>query len=84
LNAALTCGYGAIMDPIVQGSLQTPDGYWTVEVIRYGRARWYRVTHATTVVEERASLGTVQRILGDAMATLEPVQEEPGADNGTA
>jgi hypothetical protein len=72
------------MDPIVEGTLRTADGYWTVEAIRYGRARWYRVTHATTVVEERASLGTVQRILGDAMATLEPVQAEPGADGGIA
>jgi hypothetical protein len=72
------------MDPIVEGALRTSDGYWTVEVIRYGRARWYRVSHATTVVEERASLGTVQRILGEAMATLEPVQADPGTNNGIA
>jgi hypothetical protein len=63
------------MDPVVEGTLQTPDGYWRVQVVRYGRSRWYRVSHATTVLEERASLGTVQRILGNAMATLEPVEE---------
>jgi hypothetical protein len=63
------------MEPVTEGALRTADGYWTVEVIRYGRARWYRISHATTVLEERASLGTVQRILGVAMATLEPVEE---------
>lgn len=72
------------IDPIVEGTLATPDGYWTVEAIRDGRARWYRVSHATTVVAERASLGTVQRILGDAMATLEPVRTDPGAAGGIA
>ena len=72
------------MEPVAEGALRTPDGYWTVEVIRYGWARWYRISHATTVVEERASLGTVQRILGNAMATLEPVQADSDADNGIA
>lgn len=62
------------MDPVVEGTLQTPDGYWRVEVVRYPRReRWYRVWHANTVVADQAPLGTVQWILGDAMATLEPV-----------
>ena len=57
--------------------MQTPDGYWRVEVVRYGRSqRRYRVIHATTVVEERASLGTVQRILGDTYATLAPAEAD--------
>lgn len=66
------------MDPIVEGTLRTPDSYWLVEVVRYGRARWYRVTHATTVLEERASLATVQRILGDTFAELERVDGQAG------
>lgn len=61
------------MREIVEGVLATPDGYWRVEVVRAGRDRWYRVTHAATVVAERAAIGTVQRILGDAFQLLEPV-----------
>ncbi|WP_433730855.1 hypothetical protein ACQP2Y_21185 [Actinoplanes sp. CA-051413] len=64
------------MDPVVESELRTPDGYWRVQVVRYGPGqRWYRVIHATTQVADRVPLATVQRILGDAMATLEPVQE---------
>lgn len=68
------------MDPVIEGALQTPDGYWRVEVVRYGPGqRWYRVTHAATVVAERAPLATVQRILGDAFGTLEPVEADTGS-----
>ena len=58
----------------VEGALQTPDGYWRIEVLRGGRDRWYRVLHAQTVVAEKASLSTVQRILGDAFAELEQIE----------
>lgn len=51
--------------------MQTPDGYWRVEVVRAGRQRWYRVWHAETVVAEKAAIATVERILGDAFGTLE-------------
>lgn len=79
-HAGLTCGYGAIMDPVTEGALETPDGYWLVEIVRYGpKQRWYRVTHAATVVADRAPLATVQRILGDAFSTLEPVDAQPGS-----
>jgi len=72
------------MDPIVEGELCTPDGYWRVEVVRFGhRSRWYRVWHGQTVVAERAVLGTVQAILGDAYPTLQPV-DEPDSDGGVA
>lgn len=72
------------MEPKVEGVLQSPDGYWRVEVVRYGpRDRWYRVSHASTVLADRAVLGTVQRILGDAFDTLEPVDVESGS-NGVA
>jgi hypothetical protein len=60
------------MEPVVEGTLRTPDGYWRVEAVRYGpRERWYRVTHAATVVAERASLETVRRVLGEAFESLE-------------
>jgi hypothetical protein len=59
----------------VEGTLVTPDGYWRVEVIRYGRTeRWYRVLHASTVVGDRLPIAAVERILGDAYATLQPVE----------
>jgi hypothetical protein len=61
------------MDPVVESELGAPDGYWRVQVVRYGPGqRWYRVLHANTVVADRVPLATVHRILGDAMATLEP------------
>lgn len=74
MDSVLTCGYGAIMDPVVEGTFQTADAYWTVEVVRYGvKQRWYRVSHAHTQVADRVPLATVQRILGDSIATLAPV-----------
>jgi hypothetical protein len=70
---------------MIEGVLQTPDGYWRVEVVKSGpRTRWYRIWHATTMVQDRAALGTVLRILGDAYATLEPVQDSAGASDGVA
>lgn len=78
-HAVLTCGYRPIMEPVVESALETPDRYWRVEIVRYGpKQRWYRVTHAATVVAERAPLATVQRILGDAFVALEPVDAHPG------
>jgi len=77
-------GTVAVVEPVVEGALVTPDGFWRVEAVRYGPGqRWYRVIHATTVVEEKASLGTVQRILGDAYGTLAPVDAAAG-ENGVA
>jgi hypothetical protein len=55
---------------LIEGVLTTRDGYWRVEAIRYGSSSWYRVRHATTVVAEKVSIGTVQRILGPAFADL--------------
>jgi hypothetical protein len=77
----LTCGYRAIVEPITEDALQTPDGYWRVEVVRYGRKDVrYRVTHAQTVLGERLSLGTVQRMLGEAFGTLQPVDQQEADD----
>lgn len=68
-------GTVAIMEPIVEGALVSADGYWRVEIVKFGpKDRWFRIIHATTVVEERASLGTVQRVLGDAYGTLSSVE----------
>lgn len=69
----------------IEGTLATPDGYWRVEAVRSGRReRWFRIWHATTLVQDRAALATVQRILGDAYATLGPVEAEAGEGNGVA
>lgn len=63
--------------------MTTPDGYWRVEVVKYGpKQRWYRIMHATTVLHDRASLATVQRILGDAFFALEAAGA--GEDDGVA
>lgn len=68
---------------MIEGALRSPDGYWLVEVVRYGRQdRRYRVSHAATVLADRAVLGTVQRILGDAFDTLQPI--ETGDEHGAA
>lgn len=64
--------------------MQTPDGYWRVEVVKYGRReRWFRILHASTVVAEKASIATVQQILGDLYATLQPV-DVGGENDGAA
>jgi hypothetical protein len=69
----------------IEGELRTPDGYWRVQIVRAGRnERWFRVWHANTIVQERAALATVQRILEDAYATLEPVSEATEGTNGAA
>lgn len=63
--------------------MKSADGYWTVEVIKTGpKQRWYRISHAHTVVNDRASIATVQRILGDAFNTLQAVAGD--RDNGVA
>lgn len=55
----------------ILGAMQTPDGYWRVEVFRERGQQWYRVLHGTTVVDAKTVIGTVQRILGDQYAALE-------------
>lgn len=81
--ASRSAGTVALVET-VEGVLQTPDEYWRVEVVRTGRdVRWYRIWHAGTLVQDRASIATVQRILGDAFGTLEPVEPSAG-ENGVA
>ena len=73
------------VEPKIEGELRTADGYWTVQVVRYRRTEtWFRVWHATTVVEERASLASVQRILGEDFATLRPVAGDGEAGAGSS
>jgi len=52
-------------DGEVEGSLQTPDGEWRVEVVRRGRTRWYRIVHGEDV-QDWLSIAAVERILDDA------------------
>lgn len=65
------------MEDRVLGALQTPDGYWRVEVLRVplSNQQWYRVKHAETVLIEHAALGEVQLALGDQFAQLMPVDD---------
>lgn len=53
--------------------MATPDGYWRVEIVRTGRDVWYRIRHAETVVAAKASIATVERILGTDFSLLEQV-----------
>jgi hypothetical protein len=56
------------------GAMQTPDGYWRVEVYQERPGKhWYRVIHGATVVHDKAPIASVQRILGDQFAELAPV-----------
>lgn len=70
---------------MIEGELRTPDGYWRVQIVKSGRReRWYRIWHANTLVQDRAALATVQRVLGDAYATLQPVDATVGEGDGVA
>ncbi len=61
------------------GAMATPDGYWRVQVVQERGQQWFRVWHAQTCVQEKASIATVQRILGDAFGALQPVDAGSGA-----
>jgi bifunctional non-homologous end joining protein LigD len=63
----------------VEGTLQTPDGQWRVEIVRRGRTRWYRIVHGEDVIDW-LSIAAVERILDEAgvdMAQLVEVGSEP-------
>jgi hypothetical protein len=66
-------------DPVVVfNELQTPDGAWLVQVVRYAdRTTWYRLV-GPDAIHERQVIGAVQRILAEAgydVADLEPVKK---------
>ena len=60
----------------VEGALQTPDGRWRVEVVRYGTTRWYRIVHDGTVAD-RLSISTVERLLADAGVDRDSLVDAP-------
>lgn len=63
----------------VEGTMQTPDGQWRVEIVRRGDSRWYRIVHADDVIDW-LSIAAVERILDTAgvdRATLAPLQDQP-------
>ena len=73
------------MDPVIEFTMQTPDGAWRVEVVRRARTRWYRIVHGDNEIDWLA-IGTVQRILREAgvdMADLEEVVQRPLDDPGS-
>ncbi len=45
--------------------MQTPDGAWRVEIVKRGRARWYRILHGDNEVDW-LTIAAVQRILTEA------------------
>jgi hypothetical protein len=66
----------AVVVEKILGVMTTPDGYWRVEVYRQSgsRTQWFRLLHGTTLVQDHAVIATLQRVLGDAYADLQPVE----------
>jgi hypothetical protein len=69
------------VDAVAEYAMQTPDGAWRVEVVKYGRTRWYRVVHGDNQLDW-LSIAGVHRILSEAgidMADLVEVTDQPPA-----
>jgi hypothetical protein len=66
-------GTVAITEPVIEGELRTPDGTGRCRSPVREHPALVPTATRTTVIQEKASLGTVQRILGDAYETLAPV-----------
>ncbi len=79
------------MGPVIEYAMQTPDGAWPVEVVKRGRARWYRIRHGDDELDW-LSIDAVQRLLAAAgvdMADLREVTDQPvgpvdNAEHGAA
>jgi hypothetical protein len=79
------------VDAVTEYAMQTADGAWRVEVVKYGRDRWYCVVHGDNQLDW-LSIAGVHRILGEAginMADLIDVTDPPpgpvdNADHGAA
>lgn len=55
------------MEPVVEAAMCTPDAQWRIEVVKRGRARWYRVVNEARDVElDWLSIAAVERVLADA------------------
>ncbi|HET9517812.1 MAG TPA: hypothetical protein VFO77_08815 [Actinoplanes sp.] len=68
---------------IVESAMGTPDGMWRVEIVRRGRARWYRIVHGDDAMLDWLSIAAVQRILDDAgvdIAGLVEMDDNNSAD----
>jgi bifunctional non-homologous end joining protein LigD len=69
------------MEAAAEYAMQTPDGSWRVEVVKYGRHRWYRIVNGDNQLDW-LSIASVQRILGEAgidLADLDEVAGRPAA-----
>ena len=62
------------MDATIEYAMQTPDGAWRVEIIKRGRARWYRILHGDNELDW-LTIAAVQRILTDAGIDLADLHE---------
>jgi hypothetical protein len=64
---------------VTEYAMQTPDGVWRVEVVKRGRARWYRTVRGGNQLDW-LSIAAVHRILSEAgvdMANLTGVTDWP-------
>ena len=73
------------LSTVFEAALQTVDGAWSVEIVKRGQARWYRIVHGDNETDW-LSIAAVERILAEAgidMADLADVRSEPRpADKG--
>jgi bifunctional non-homologous end joining protein LigD len=53
------------VDAVAEYAMQTPDGTGRVEVVKYGRTRWYRAVQGDNQLDW-LSIAGVRRILGEA------------------
>ena len=72
----------------VESALQTPDGAWRVEIVRRGRAYWYRIVHGDNEIDW-LGIAAVERILGEAGVNIAELTEvgddpQPPAGHGAA
>jgi hypothetical protein len=62
------------VEPKVVYAMQTADGAWRVEIVKRGRAEWYRLVHDGNVLDW-LSIGAVQRLLGEAGVNMADLSE---------
>jgi bifunctional non-homologous end joining protein LigD len=63
----------------IDGTMQTPDGHWRVDIMRRGDSRWYRIHHQDNEFDW-LDVSDVERLLTDAgvdLSHLEPTDPAP-------
>jgi hypothetical protein len=62
------------MGPVIEFAMETADAAWRVEVVRRGRARWYRIVHGDSELDW-LSIAAVQRILRESGVDMADLHE---------